>query len=164
MVALSVPIKFINSAFMLVPLLHGTNRLVGWISSYEGVKPFIENTPEHPRINYKNTPIRSLYELRRLIQLMDEFLPLIDVPTLIVHADQDPVVSSKSAPNLMNRLGGANKRLVLIPAQRHGILMENTAGTWQLIDEFVDELRTHPAEREERPFERSTGALSPGSM
>lgn len=143
-VALSVPIKFANPAFMLVPLLHGTNRLVGWISSYEGVKPFIVNTPEHPNINYRNTPIRTLYELRQLIQTMDTFLPYIDVPTLIVHADQDPVVSPASASLLMEKLHGEHKILRWISAAHHGILMENSAGTWRVIDEFLDELRTRP--------------------
>lgn len=144
-VALAVPVKLIDPAFMLVPLLHGTNRLVGWISSYEGVKPFIENIPEHPGVNYQNTPIRGLYELRRLIQAMDEFLPGIDIPSLVVYADKDPVVSAKSAPLLMDKLGGTNKQLRIIPAKRHGFLMENVGGSWKTIDDFLDEARAHPA-------------------
>lgn len=140
-VALAVPVKLTDPAFMLVPLLHGTNRLVGWLSSYEGAKPFIENIPEHPHINYQNTPVRGLYELRRLIHAMDEFLPAIDVPSLIVYADHDPLVSANSAPLLMDKLGGMNKKLRIVPANRHGILTENTAGIWQLIDDFLDEAR-----------------------
>ncbi|HLF98542.1 MAG TPA: alpha/beta fold hydrolase [Methylococcaceae bacterium] len=144
-VALAVPVKLIDPAFMLVPLVHGTNRLVGWLSSYEGVKAFIENVAEHPRVNYKNTPVRGLYELRRLIEAMDEFLPLIDVPSLVVYADKDPVVSVRSAQILMDKLGGTNKKLKIIPAKRHGILMENVGGSWKVIDDFLDEARAHPA-------------------
>ncbi len=148
LVALAVPVKLIDSAFMLVPLLHGTNRLAGWVSSNGGVKPFVEKKTEHPNVNYQNAPIRSLYELRQLISEMDEFLPRVEVPALVIYGDQDPVVSSKSAPSLMNKLGGTNKKLVLIPADRHGILMENTAGTWQVIDEFLAELRAQPVASE----------------
>ncbi len=136
-VALSVPLKFNNPAFMLVPLIHGTNRLLAWASSFEGVKPFIDNDPEHPDVNYRHTAVRSLYELRRLIQEMDQFLPRIDIPALILYGDRDPVVSPASAQTLLNRLGGTDKRLEIVESGRHGILMENIGGTWSIIDDFL---------------------------
>ncbi|CAA9891591.1 Alpha/beta hydrolase [Candidatus Methylobacter favarea] len=137
-IAVAVPLKFINSAFMLVPLLHGTNKLVDWVSSYEGIKPFIENISEHPWVNYRNTPVKCLYELRLLIQHMDEFLPKIVIPVLILHGDHDPVVAFKSALELMNKLKTPNKQLKIINSNRHGILMENIGGTWDAINEFMD--------------------------
>jgi esterase/lipase len=136
--AVSVPIKFINPAFMLVPLLHGTNKLVDWVSSYEGIKPFIENPTEHPAINYRHVPVKSLYQLRMLIQSMDDFLPLCLCPVLILHGDHDPVVSFKSAKEVMSLLGTKNKKLAPIPSNRHGILMENIAGTWDIINDFMN--------------------------
>jgi len=136
--AVSVPVKFINPAFMLIPLLHGTNKLVDWVSSFEGIKPFFENPTEHPAINYRHVPVKSLYELRMLIQDMDDFLPLCKRPVLILHGDQDPVVSIKSAPNVMDKLGSKNKQLKLISSNRHGILMENIGGTWDIISDFMN--------------------------
>jgi len=145
LVAVSVPIKFVNPAFMLVPLLHNTNALVQWVSSYEGVKPFLENTPEHPDINYCNTPVRALYELRRLVQHMEALLPDIDTPTMLLSADQDPVVSVQSAETVFDKLGSAHKYLHIIKAARHGILMENPDHTWKLIDAFLQRYRQDPA-------------------
>ncbi|MBL6986105.1 MAG: alpha/beta fold hydrolase [Methylobacter sp.] len=141
-VAVSVPLKFVNPAFMLVPLLHGTNKLVGWVSTYEGVKPFIDNEPEHPTINYRNTPVRALYELRLLMVHLDDLLPQISLPTLVVYGDEDPIVSSKGAPIIMDKLGSKHKQIQAIKSQRHGILMENISGTWGVIDGFLNELRT----------------------
>ncbi|MGZ8162447.1 MAG: alpha/beta fold hydrolase [Methylobacter sp.] len=135
--AIAVPLKFINPAFMLVPLLHGTNKLVDWVSSYEGIKPFIENISEHPSVNYRNTPVKCLYELRLLIQQMDEFLPKIQIPVLILHGDHDPIVAFKSALELMGKLKTPNKQLKIINSNRHGILMENIGGTWDAINEFI---------------------------
>lgn len=135
--AASVPLKFINNTFMLVPLLHGTNQLVDWVSSFEGVKPFVVNKSEHPEINYRHVPVRALYELRRLIQHMAEILPNIRVPALILQGDNDPVVSNKSAPEIMNKLGSPNKQLITVRSDRHGILMENIGGSWQLNDSFI---------------------------
>lgn len=139
-IAVSVPLKFVNPAFMLVPLLHGTNKLVGWVSAFEGVKPFIENATEHPDINYRNVPVRALYELRLLIAHIDELLPRISTPTLIIYADQDPIVSAKSAPAIFGKLGSKNKKLHAIKANRHGVLMENIGGIWSVIDGFLNEL------------------------
>ena len=139
-VAVSVPLKFVNPAFMLVPLLHGTNQLVDWVSAYEGVKPFIDNEPEHPAINYRNTPVRALYELRLLIAQFDELLPQISTPVLIMYGDEDPIVSAKGAPIIMDKLGSEHKRIHAIKSDRHGILMENIDGAWRVIDEFLNEL------------------------
>lgn len=140
-IAISVPLKFVNPAFMLVPLLHGTNKLVAWVSAFEGVKPFIDNEPEHPTINYRNMPIRALYELRLLIAQFDEWLPKISMPVLIMYGDEDPVVSAKGAPIIMGKLGSKHKQIHAIKSHRHGILMENIDGTWGVIDGFLNELK-----------------------
>lgn len=135
--ATAVPLRFINPSFMLVPLLHGTNKLVDWVSSFEGIKPFMANVSEHPAINYRHVPVRALYELRLLIQHMDEVLPKITVPVLVMHGDEDPIVSVKSAAEVMSKLGTEDKELRIVHSDRHGILMENIGGTWSLNDEFI---------------------------
>ena len=122
---------------MLVSLLYGVNKLVDWVSSYEGVKPFIDNRSEHPAINYRHVPVKSLYELRRLIHDMDEFLPLCNIPVLILHGEHDPIVSVNSAPEIMDKLGTGNRQLKIIDSNRHGILMENIGGTWDVINDFM---------------------------
>lgn len=136
-IAISVPIKFVNANFMLVSLVHSTNTLVQWMSSFEGVKPFIENTPEHPQINYHSIPVRTLYELRMLIHDLENILPDIKTPTLLIYADQDPVVAIVSADTVFEKLGASDKKLHVIKANRHGLLMENTANIWHLIDDFL---------------------------
>ncbi|MBL1264181.1 alpha/beta fold hydrolase [Methylomicrobium sp. RS1] len=135
--AAAVPLKFINPTFMLIPFLHGTNKFVDWVSSYEGVKPFLENVSEHPHVNYRNVPVRCLYELRLLIQHLDEFLPKIEIPVLITHGDQDPVVSVKSAPEIMQKIRVPDRQLKILKSKRHGIIMENIDGMWKINDDFI---------------------------
>ena len=137
-IAIAVPIKFTNPSFMLVSLLHGANQLIDWVSVYEGVKPFIENIQEHPLINYRHVPIKSLYELRQLIHEMNDSLPRCTCPILIMHGNHDPVVSIKSAYKVIDTLTTADKQLKLIDSTQHGILTENIAGTWQAIDVFME--------------------------
>jgi esterase/lipase len=141
-IAIALPIKFINPAFMLVSLLHGTNQLVDSMSSYEGIKPFVENVQEHPDINYHHIPVKSLYELNRLIHDLNNCLSLCTSNILILHGDHDPVVSVKSANHVMDTLSQANKQLTLIPSNKHGILMENIGETWAVIDEFMNKTKS----------------------
>jgi esterase/lipase len=139
-IAVSVPIKFVNPVLMLVPLLQAANTLIEWVSTFEGVKPFVENPTEHPDVNYHHVPVRALYELRQLIAQLDSILPKVNQPVLVVYADNDPVVAASSAQMLFDRLGSNNKKLCPIPSDRHGILMENMDGTWGLIDGFLKEI------------------------
>lgn len=139
-IAVSVPLQFVNPSLMLVPLLQAANTLIEWVSSFEGIKPFIENPTEHPDINYRHVPVRALYELRQLITQVDGILPKVNQPVLVVYADKDPVVAASSAQILFDRLGSNNKKLCPISSDRHGILMENTAGTWRLIDNYLKEI------------------------
>ncbi|MDD1616713.1 MAG: alpha/beta hydrolase [Methylococcaceae bacterium NSP1-2] len=135
--AIAIPIKFTNPAFMLVFLLHSTNRLVDWVSTYEGIKPFIENDQEHPLINYRHVPVKALYELSQLIHEMADFLPLCTRPILIMHSDNDPVVKVKSAYKVIDAITTASKQLKIIHSTQHGILLENIDKSWDVIDEFM---------------------------
>ena len=134
--AISVPIKFSDSTMMFVPLVHGTNTLMRWFSSYEG-KSFVTNQSEHPDINYCNMPVRALYELRRLIDDLENRLADIATPTLILQADKDPVVDAKSADIIHAKLGTELKKREFIAADRHGILYENIGDTQEKIIEFL---------------------------
>jgi esterase/lipase len=135
--AVAVPIKFINPALAMVPLIHGTNKLVDWLSSFEGIKSFFENDSEHPAINYRHVPVKSLYELRLLVEDLEDRAQHCTVPVLILQGDNDPVVSVKGADELMANLICDNKQLKVIQSTRHGMLMENIGGTWESIDSFM---------------------------
>jgi len=137
-IALAVPIKFIDKSFLFIPLLHGTNRLTNWVSSAKGVKPFLENEPEHKTINYSHVPVKSLYELTRLMDdLVDNQLHKIEIPVLIIYADKDPIVDIQSADIIIDKVSSTSKELVIIPSDRHGILMENIGATWETINTFL---------------------------
>ncbi|MBT3699863.1 MAG: alpha/beta fold hydrolase [Methylococcales bacterium] len=136
-VAVSVPVHFVNSEMMLASLLHGTNRLVSWVSSLEGVKPFLHNDPENASVNYRSIPVRSLYELRRLIHELLIVLPEIKIPALLIYSKNDPIVAIKSADIILNKLITDEKALHIIHADHHGILYKNSDNIWQRIEDFV---------------------------
>lgn len=137
-VAISTPIKFRNRNMRFVPLMHGANQLVEWVSNYEGVVPFRPNESEHPHINYRNMPIRGLYELTRMVAQVKKNLPQVKCPVCVIQGTQDRVVDPVSATLVYDRVGTDDKQLHWIESTRHGILNENIGDTHARVLDFLD--------------------------
>lgn len=138
--AISVPIKFRDRNMLFVPLLHGANELVRWVSSLEGIMPFRLRDSEHPHINYRNVPIRGLYELRHMVDELEERLPQVQCPVTLIQGTDDPVVEPESAQLIHERLGTSRKNLFTVPSRRHGILYEDIGGTQERVISFLADL------------------------
>jgi esterase/lipase len=128
-VAASVPMKFQDRGMRFVPLVHGANRLVRWVSSFEGIKPFQVNESEHPHINYRQMPVRGLYELTVLVDVLKVALPRIACPVTLLQGSDDPVVVPASAKSILEYLGNVPVVLKMVDSQRHGIINEDIGGT-----------------------------------
>ncbi|MDH3375703.1 MAG: alpha/beta fold hydrolase [Gammaproteobacteria bacterium] len=143
-VAIATPVKFRNKALIFVPLVHGANKLAQWLPSFEGVLPFRKNKSEHPQINYGNMAIRSLYELHRMVDALQDRLPSISSPVFLVQGSEDAVVDPVSAEIIMKRLTTANKDLVTVASKRHGILNEDIGNTQEIVHSFITSLMAVP--------------------
>jgi pimeloyl-ACP methyl ester carboxylesterase len=132
-IAISVPLKFQDRSMIFVPLVHGANQLVRWLPSFEGMMPFRSRDSEHPHINYLNIPIRGLYELRRMVDEMEERLPDVQCPVTLIQGTDDPVVEPISAELIHKRVGSCQKKLLTVPSNRHGILYENSGDTHKIV-------------------------------
>jgi esterase/lipase len=136
-VAVSTALKFMNRNMVFIPLVHGANKITNWLPSYEGVMPFRENQTEHPAINYRNMPIRGLFELRRAVDEMVEQLEHVECPVALFQGTKDPVVDPKSAEIVFSKLTTKKKWIYKIAAKRHGIVTENIDGTQEKIIKFL---------------------------
>ena len=139
-VAIAAPLKFRNRNLAFVPLIHGINKLTEWAASLEGVMPFRTLEPEHPHINYRHVPIRSLFELRRATDELKRRLPDISCPVRIIHGSDDPIVDPESARLIYDGLGSRGKTLHMVASRRHGILNEDIGGTQELVASFIASL------------------------
>lgn len=135
--AICAPMKYRNRNMWFVPLMHGANRIVKWISTYEGVLPFRANQSEHPHINYLHIPIRGLYELTQLNAALRDRLPQVRCPVLLIQSLQDKVVDPASADQIYQLLGTLNKQLHWVESTRHGILNEDIGDTQSRILDFL---------------------------
>ena len=139
-VAVSAPMKFRNRNLIFVPLMHRANQVASWMPALEGIMPFRSNDSEHPHINYRNMPIRGLFEIRRMVDGLRKRLANVACPVAVVQGTGDQVVDPKSADMILAGLGTAEKSLTLVPSHRHGILNENIGETQDAILSFVASL------------------------
>ena len=112
-----------------VPVLHGANRLVRWVSSFEGVKPFQRSESEHPHINYRHMPVRGLYELTVLVDVLKARVAQVTCPVTLIQASHDPVVVPDGSNTLAEHLAHVPVTLRMIDSGRHGILNEDIGDT-----------------------------------
>ena len=141
-VSICPPIKFQNKNMRFVPIMHGANRIIEWISTYEGVMPFRPNDSEHPSINYRNMPLRGLYELGLLASHSYSLLGSISKPVCIIQSTDDPVVNPKSATLAYEKIKSPHKELHWVESLRHGILNEDIGQTHELVLNFLQKLDT----------------------
>jgi len=138
--AVCPPRKFRNKKLIFVPLMHGANKMARWVPALEGIMPFRPNESEHPHINYKNMPIRGLYELRHMVEALDDRLPEVRCPVTLVQGTEDRIIDPKSAKMILDRLGSQEKTLHMVATQRHGILNEDIGDTQETILSFLASL------------------------
>ncbi|WP_170161178.1 serine aminopeptidase domain-containing protein [Methylocaldum marinum] len=133
--AVSPPFKFSASGPM-APLLRSTSILIRWMARRTG-RPFVERTPEYPQYAYREVPLRSLYELRRLAHEVEEHLSDVQCPVLLAQADRDPILAPESSRTIYKALGSKNKILRSIHADRHNILVEDIGGIRDIVIRFL---------------------------
>lgn len=136
--AVCPPFKLHAAAARLAPAMDMWNRLVGRLRP-KMAKQFIENDPENPDINYFRNPISGVSELEKLMDQVTEAAPAVDLPVLLVLADNDPVVDEKGAKRFFEKLGSENKQYMLFHFDRHGIIRgQGARRVHQTIGQFVE--------------------------
>jgi esterase/lipase len=105
-------------------------------------KEFVENHPENPHINYFRNPIAGVRELERLMEALEPLLPDINIPTLVVQSDGDPVVNPKGSKQIFKKVGTEDKEYILFNIDRHGILLgKGSERVHKRIGTFVERLK-----------------------
>ena len=148
------PMKYQNKNMRYVPLVHGANKVVRWLSSYEGIVPFRKSESEHPLINYRHMPLRGLYELTRMNDRMNRDLKKVACPVTLIQSTSDHIVHPNSANVVQDLLVSAENRLHWVESARHGILHEDVGETQTLIMDFLASLESTPqpgSEQQEAP-------------
>ncbi|MGD9875167.1 alpha/beta fold hydrolase [Desulfococcus sp.] len=104
-------------------------------------KEFIENLPENPLTNYSRNPVSGIREIERLMERLDQKLPGIDIPALLIHSHRDPIAFPGESKRIFDLIGSENKTYILFNFDRHVILAGDGAHrVHRVIGDFIADL------------------------
>ncbi|HIC44458.1 MAG TPA: hypothetical protein EYO73_09325 [Sulfurimonas sp.] len=119
----------------VVPTL---NKLNDFLSLFNADLEYVESEPEFPKFNYKRNYLKSLDQLRLLMQECKNELSLITVPTLIVQGDKDPVVKPQSAQKILEEISSKVKTIQSFKSSRHVIVLgEGKEKVFESVNTFI---------------------------
>jgi carboxylesterase len=73
---------------------------------------------------FRNTPIRSTWEFRKLVEECSKCLPEINIPTLILQGELDQVVKPHSAMKVYEQIGSKDKEIHYFKQSRHLLVLD----------------------------------------
>ena len=121
-ISINGPARLQNSSSKFSPMIVAWNKFLCALKAQKGKMEFVQNDPENPHINYTRNPVHGVYELERLMRYVKTRLADVRGAVLIIQGSDDPVVNPVSGMDIFSRLGSAEKQLVQISANHHGIL------------------------------------------
>ncbi len=121
-ISINAPLRLQNIKAQLSGPVNFFNTILKKFKINNGSMEFVPNHPDNPEINYRRNPVHGIYELGKLMKKVEEDLPQIKIPALIIQASHDPVVNPESADEIFERINSAKKELVKINSDRHGIV------------------------------------------
>ncbi len=138
-VAMSTPYKLPD---------HPLFRLVNQMSWFVPFLPKGKGSPDEgwfdkeafkQHVAYPKNPVRSAGELNKLLGMMRQSLPLVKVPTLLIHSRNDNYVFHESMEKIHAQLGSSDKQMLWVEGGGHVITEEPTREVvFKAAGDFID--------------------------
>jgi esterase/lipase len=139
-ISICAPLKLANIASNLASTVVKWNKLLKRINIKKGKMEFVHNEPKNPHINYLRNPINGLWELEKLMKIVESNLKDIKIPALVIQGNNDPVVNPESGKEVFEKIGSENKEFITIKSDNHIIIMgEDTKKVFPQIGKFLRE-------------------------
>ncbi len=132
------PYKLQDYSTSFMPTMDVWKRILTTVKGDSLKEKFLDFQADNPHVNYGQNPVVGVREVGRFLDHLKERLPEVSQPSLIIHADKDPVVEKQAATNLYDNLGSTQKDLTILSNDRHIIINGEGAGkTHRMIGDFV---------------------------
>ncbi|MBN2403108.1 MAG: alpha/beta fold hydrolase [Spirochaetes bacterium] len=139
-ISICAPLKLANIASNFASTVVRWNQFLKKINIKKGKMEFVQNNPKNPHINYFKNPVSGLWELEKLMKIVNTNLKDIKIPALVIQGSNDPVVNPESGRDVFEKIGSENKEYVTINSNNHIIIMgEDTKKVFPQIQKFLRE-------------------------
>lgn len=122
----------------LIPTVTAWNGLLDHFHIDMGKFEVIDNDSESPEVNYHQNYLHGVKVLEQLSARCRSRLDHVIAPTLILQADQDPVVNPQSAQIIHDTIPSDHKRIIHLDDDRHIIVTKDDTAVFEHIAEFID--------------------------
>ena len=138
--AICPPMQLRDYSSKFMPASDTWNKMVQKIKGEHPGEQFLEFAAESPHINYDRNPVQGIKEVGNLLDELEKRLATVAMPSLVIHADHDPVVSRKGSRKLFDRLASSQKEYLLMSSERHVIVQGFGAEkVFQRVSLFIEE-------------------------
>ena len=103
-ISICAPLKLANIASNLASSVVKWNKLLKSVDIKKGKLEFVKNEPANPHINYFKNPVNGLWELEKLMKVVDANLKYINIPSLVIQGSNDPVVNPESGKEVFEKI------------------------------------------------------------
>jgi esterase/lipase len=140
--AICPPMRLKDYSTRFMPAQDTWDRMLSRMKGENLRSQFVDFSSDNPHINYSRNPLSGISEVGSLLERLEKTVRDITLPILILQADNDPVLSPKSARLIFDRLASAEKEFSLVHADRNIIINgEGAERVHRKIGTFIRELR-----------------------
>jgi esterase/lipase/1-acyl-sn-glycerol-3-phosphate acyltransferase len=120
--SICAPLQVNNYSVRLVPSIVTLNSLLKKLGQGREAWEYVVNEPENRHINYERNPLKGINELVKVMNVTEESLSAVKIPTLIIQASKDPIVNPDSGRQIFDKLASPHKELIMVERNRHGVV------------------------------------------
>ena len=137
-VAINAAMKLVDIKARMVPGINLWNEMLDHFNFNKGKFEYVDDQPENPNINYSRNYIHGVNELGKLMTICEDRLADINIPSLIIQGDKDPVVDPSSGKIIYNKISSEQKFLAEPHFSNHVIINSTEKEeVFELIREFL---------------------------
>ncbi len=129
-------LKDYSTSFM--PEIDVWQRILTKLKRDDLEEDYFQFKSENPYVNYDKNPVLGVKNVGSFLEALQGELANVQHPSLILHADRDPVVDSKGSRKIYEELGTEKKEYVLMNFDNHIITSgEDSKRVHKLIGSFI---------------------------
>lgn len=138
LICISTPLKIKKFSANFARPINQWNKVLTRLNVSKAKKEFVSNHADNPHINYLRCPVSSIVQIQSLMKDVRQNLAAIDLPTLVMHATNDPKVDVQSSKDIYRLIGSQDKTYHEIYFDRHGIINGDISkGVFNQVDLFL---------------------------
>ncbi len=139
--AICSPFTLRNYSTNFMPGRDVWNRILNRMKRGDRNNEFLEYAHGNPHVNYPKNPVAGVKEVGEYLDSIKESYGMITQPTLIMQAENNPVVNPSGSKQLYDNIGSADKEFCLLNYDRHVLVNgDGTEKVFRKIGAFIRDL------------------------